>query len=616
MTLRNKTPEKILVNTEFLKNAVSDDREIKNLEREIETSRGLFWALLSGLLACLLPLITSGGDWKPWVRVVIILLSIGYGLGTLWFLVRFLQSKKRLAIKQPHSLEDRVIDESKDKIRYTALLIICYQKAKTGEVKFMTEKSGNYIIHCNMDPSKSINDQSESIINYLGTTYNVQRGSIQKITPLSEDPFYSIKPIHEKETQNGFVFYQIRLRKKVKQELVNHRDVAWKSIQEMEEMPELMGRNQDIITALKDNKTKISDSFEDYYGPIHIIWNITNKCPYNCAICATQDSTRDEISTDSKLRILNNIFGIKEKISTLDFAGGDPMCDEEIRAVIMQAINSLGEEHVSVTTTGKGLQALASEAEEETAKLLKKCEITIDASHDNLNQGTEQSSFSRKSSEYNGHNYEQLLLSLDNFQSLIINIPIIDADLNDIEINHLMSKLLKLKEGVPGIHIEAQIIRLMPVGAFSTNYRAEEYQNYNPIGVAKQIKNCVEQVGIPCRFHCSLRVLPDMDSNCSRCSMLERKIAIDCSGNLFACTWGAYLPMPAGAPISQNPFYLGNLTTENMRSILEGQGKKTAAYKRISRDVANNLPKPYCEAVSWFFQPTMEENHDPLSKQQ
>lgn len=186
------------------------------------------------------------------------------------------------------------------------------------------------------------------------------KNQIEDVLPLSREPFFSIKPIHGETTQNGFVFFQIKLKKKAKQNLTSHRDVAWKSIQEMEGMPELMGRNQDIVMALNENKTRIVDSFEDLYGPIHVIWNITKKCPYNCAFCATNDVSRKELCTEEKLKVFNHIFSIKEKISTLDFAGGDPMYDSGIRTVIIQAINSLGEDHVSVTTTGKGIQAIPS----------------------------------------------------------------------------------------------------------------------------------------------------------------------------------------------------------------------------------------------------------------
>ena len=96
--------------------------------------------------------------------------------------------------------------------------------------------------------------------------------------------------------------------------------------------------------------------------------------------------------------------------------------------------------------------------------------------------------------------------------------------------------------------------------------------------------------------------------------MLDKKIGIDCSGNVFACTWGAYLRLPDKYDITHNPFYLGNLVSTDLKTIINGQENKTLAYKRITRDISNKTPRSYCETVSWFFKNTVDENNDPLSK--
>lgn len=615
MNVREKTPDKILVNVEFLKNAISESETEKNTLKEYENSKNMLIALGSALISCLLTLIPSWSKWGIGLKISISLISGSFFIGSLWFLIKLLQTKKVLKKLDYQDLNAHIIDEAKKKIRYTALLIISFQKSKTGEVTFMTEKQGNYLIHCDMDPYKKIEDQKENIINYLATTYNIPKKQIVSIDPLSNEPFFNIKPIHKEETQNGFVFFQIKIKKKAKQDLVNHKDVSWKTIAEMEGMPDLMGRNQDIVMALNEIKTKISDTFEDSYGPLHIIWNITKKCPYNCAFCATKDDSRPELNTVEKLQVLHHIFSAKEYISTLDFAGGDPMYDDGIRTVILNAINSLGEEHVSITTTGKGIQAIGNTAEEDISKLLSRCEITIDASHENLTSKSVQSIFSRKSPEYCNHNFSQIQMASDNLQNLIINIPLIDCTLSDEEVDNLLAKLLKLKQDFSEIHIEAQIIRLMPVGAFGDNDAYNnEYAKYNPLDLAKNLKTRIDNIGIPCRYHCSLRVLPKLGSCDARCNMLTKKLGIDCSGNVFACTWGAYLNMP-NKEITQNPFYLGNLVSSNLKSILEGQKSKTPAYKRISREIANQGNKPYCEAISWYFTGNVSENNDPLAKE-
>lgn len=616
MKVKEITPDKILVNVDFLKSAVMHDKVQKETQTEHENSKSISLALSGGLTSCLLTLIPSWNSWGTPLKALITILSFVFFVFLLWYLIKLIQSGKRLKSMEQIGLDKYIIAEAKSKIRYTAILIVCYQKAKTGEVKFMTERKGNYIVHCNMDQNMTVFEQKVGIINYLATSYNIQRNQIMDVVPLDLEPFFSIKPIHGTETQNSFVFFQIRFKKKIRQDLLNHQDVTWKTIQEMEEMPELMGRNRDIVMALRENKVKIADSFEDLHGPVHIIWNITNQCPYNCKICATRDESRYELSTEEKLQVLNHIFSAKEKISVLDFAGGDPMVDQGIRTVIMQAINSLGEEHISVTTTGKGIQAMEALSEEDMSKLLRRCEITIDASHESLAHDSTESFFSRNSPEYCNHNYSQIRSISESLQYLMINIPIIDDDLTDNEISTLITKLSRLKQDYSEMEIKAKIIRLMPVGAFteSYSYNASKYKNYQPIDVAKKIKTRVEEIGISCRFHCSLRVLPDVGMCDSRCNMLNQKIGIDCSGNVFACAWGAYLHLSNDSDITKNPFYLGNLVTSELKSILSEQANKTKAFKRIYKDISKQTSKKYCEAVSWFFKRVVDENNDPLSR--
>lgn len=615
MVVKERTPDKLLVNVDFLKAAILENQNQKETKEEFENSKNMFLALAGGLLSCLLTLIPSWTGWNIWLKITISAFSIVFFGADFWYFVKMIQSGNKLKTMEQQNLEECIINGAKDEILYTALLIICYQKSKSGEVKFMTEKNGNFLIHCNMDSSKTAIEQKEHIINYLATSYDVKKNYVIDVLPLSENPFFSIKPIHGEIKQNGFILFQVKLKKRVKERLLNRHDASWKSIGEMEGLPDLMGRNQDIVMALRENETGIVDSFGDAYGPMHIVWNITKECPYHCAICATRDESRQELSTEDKLRVLNNIFSAKENIDILDFAGGDPMYRSEVRTVIMQAINSLGEDHISITTTGRGIQEADNIPEEEISRLLRKCEITIDASHENLAQDLDKSVFPRNSPEYCSHNYEQIQVASENLQHLIINIPLLDDDLSDDEINNLIEKLCRLKQNYSEIRIEAEIIRLMPVGGFSECYTdIDKYKNYHPLDMAKKISDAIAKMGISCRYHCSLRVLPGLNICDKRCNMLEKKIGIDCAGNVFACTWGAYLQLPEKYNIKQNPFYLGNLVSNRLKDILNGQVNRTNAYRRLSRDISNQTYKPYCETISWFFEQKVDRNGDPLSE--
>ena len=70
-----------------------------------------------------------------------------------------------------------------------------------------------------MEPGKEVIEQKESIINYLAATYDVQKSHIRDILPLSEAPFFSIKPVHGETQQNGFILFQVKLKKNAKQQL-------------------------------------------------------------------------------------------------------------------------------------------------------------------------------------------------------------------------------------------------------------------------------------------------------------------------------------------------------------------------------------------------------------
>ena len=127
--------------------------------------------------------------------------------------------------------------------------------------------------------------------------------------------------------------------------------------------------------------------------------------------------------------------------------------------------------------------------------------------------------------------------------------------------------------------------------------------------MARKIKTRLEQAGIKCKLHCSLRVLPCFsgDNDDNHCSMLEKKIGIDCAGNVFACAWAGYVN---GIGATQNPYYLGNLTRVSLKDILEGR-HPTSQYHILFNEINNN--RPYCSVISQVIGNTPFENHDPLS---
>ena len=151
----------------------------------------------------------------------------------------------------------------------------------------------------------------------------------------------------------------------------------------------------------------------------------------------------------------------------------------------------------------------------------------------------------------------------------------------------------------------------MPVGRLGVNIDKNLYKEYNPIETVKLIIEKVKSLDITCKPHCSLRILPQLSScvKTNHCEMLERKIGIDCAGNVYACAWGAYLP---NCSPTDNPFYLGNLTKTSLIKILDGGGKLTK-YSTIINEIESQNYHNYCSVVSYYINKTPYENYDPLS---
>jgi len=84
-----------------------------------------------------------------------------------------------------------------------------------------------------------------------------------------------------------------------------------------------------------------------------IIWNITNKCPYDCSFCCLDaNSPVQDISLEDKLKIVRNLDSDSIRI---DVSGGEPLIDEENILVMRELAKKFGRDKVSITSTGKGL---------------------------------------------------------------------------------------------------------------------------------------------------------------------------------------------------------------------------------------------------------------------
>ncbi len=212
--------------------------------------------------------------------------------------------------------------------------------------------------------------------------------------------------------------------------------------------------------------------------------------------------------------------------------------------------------------------------------------------------------------DYSTHNIAQLNEQLFDVKKITINMPIINDNISDASKAKLIRQIKEIRKINPNMDISINMIRLMPVGKMAHNYP----EKYNPEVLVKDLIRKITPLKVNTKnyLHCSLNASQKFTNSKRPCGMLERKIGIDCAGNVFACAWSAYLmDFKTKKPfesIEKNPFYLGNLLNDELPQILSGQ--HAIAMKSRIKD----KKMFYCPLISYYYSGQWYNNNDPLSK--
>ncbi len=604
-----KLPE-VLISSDGI-SSILQTYQSKVAAREAEQrNKGLTITMLIEAVSSLILLLSGLNSMDKWLLLFIGIVGVVEVIYTAICGSKWYEANKLLkdGAVNDINLENMVIQKAKESMRYTAIVCVTYKNK--GEVQYLVGQD-YFLPHCRMDADSTIYNQADSIKQSLHDDFSIQEKDIIEVVPLDENIHFSIKPIHGTIQMNAYVFYRVKINVQAKNSLTEQNERRrWMSLERMLKTPDAVASNKDVLDLLGDFP-KIGDSFQNRVGNISIIWNITSACSYNCAICATHDDSRHELSAADKMKVLNNIATAKGQIKSLDFAGGDPLSKEETVSLIQAAIGQLGADKVSVTTTGMGISGLK---ENQLHDQIRHCEITIDAAHSNIRKSDEEiSAISRGEDTYCQTNIEQIDSVLEYAETLTINIPVINDDLTEKELEELVEKIVFIKNRHRNIEIDALLIRLMPVGKMLSTIEKTTYEKYNPVKIIKTLKAQLEAHGIPCKLHCSLRVLPCFGSKFSGqyCTMLKTKIGIDCAGNVFACAWGAYSTQDMD--VTSNPFYLGSLLHHSLVSILDGTAGRTKQYRQIFSEINNEEHRQFCSVVSYYSKGDMLKNADYLA---
>lgn len=535
-----KSPEKILVSNSDI-NTICNEFIQKNIVEK------WFVFMLGVILPSWLSFFTLlNATWTTFNTVfTTILVILTWVTVILGFITR--KNAKRFSIeKQIEEKADRDSD-------YTALFIIARIKINSDgkkiiQVLVQEKKTWNcdFLPYWEINKTIPLEEQKATFCNGLSGKLNIQSKDI-KIRHLEDERCYSIKIAVPEQVEKLFQyeFYTVTISSYLEHDLLNR--YKWMDIDSLAEDANTVRVNGDVVDNLIRIKSRIIDSFTSYDlsdNTIKIIWNITDKCSFNCKICATHCEQKKELAENEKAKVLLSLMSMRNTIRELNFAGGDPLVSEESKKIIKYAMEVIDKNKISVTTTGRGIEQLN---EAEKIVFLNNCVVSLDT-FDFNSEGV------RNSVDYNKMNARNSMRFRKYMSKLRVNVPIVDTNMEVSDIQNLVIQINKINPD------EVSLIRLMPVGRqsvdnYPANYSAEKF-----IHIFEQNLNSTIQLHIHCSLRCQYCINED------KCTMLTQKIGIDCEGNVFACCWAGYL----NCTLADNPFYIGNLLEHDLDEILKG----------------------------------------------
>ncbi len=467
--------------------------------------------------------------------------------------------------------------ESKD---FTAIALM---KAQIGGIpKILVKRQESwqsyFLPYCHFKENDTEEAIKKSLTEEIAHILDIPRHIIE-ITKYDDKPlFYRIKKNVSQDTTRliQFRFYFVTLGKDMGRNrfMKSHfSQFGWKSKLELSQDAGTVSNNGDVLAimdqesllqkapyAFSDNRLSFGESDKAF----RIIWTITNKCKYDCKLCATNSSWKADggLEYEKKQKVLMNIASINLNIASLDISGGDPLLDTNDQKIIQQCYRLLPFTKISVTTTAAGLDCIPVS---EVSNTVRSCDITYDIpckKYENEKEG-EHPKKRLRTYEYNKSNFQKLLgireagLMID----LNIHVPIHTETTNRKDIESLLEDLNKIQPK------SIKFIRLMPVGRLSpeaiTGYKPEEFMSL--------VDQIVKEKGYDFKkisMSCALKTQPNIFRNnkARACPMRDEKLGIDSNGNVFACMWAAYLKKYE--KVEENPFYLGNLLEESLYDII------------------------------------------------
>lgn len=275
------------------------------------------------------------------------------------------------------------------------------------------------------------------------------------------------------------------------------------------------------------------------FNKIRVVWNLTNKCPFNCPMCVASANTRIEKDIDKNL-ILQSILSFGKENVNIDFSGGDPLFLDKDIEIVKKASEILGRDNISISSTGLSLSKLS---DEELILLSSSYDMTYDFPK-------QYSEYDIRDKRYNSLNYEQCKRLKKLGLNVDIFIPVRNID--EVYFEQLAKDIWEINP------TSVKLLKCMPL---NNHFDTSAIDNSILVSLFKKY---LEKFGYKgsVSINCALKEDFKIDNGCNM--LTERKVGLDQFGNLYTCIWASDLLIEK----NDNPFYLGNLTEYSLLEIL------------------------------------------------
>jgi len=275
------------------------------------------------------------------------------------------------------------------------------------------------------------------------------------------------------------------------------------------------------------------------FNKIRVVWNLTNKCPFNCPMCVASANTRIEKDIDKNL-ILQSILSFGKENVNIDFSGGDPLFLDKDIEIVKKASEILGRDNISISSTGLSLSKLS---DEELILLSSSYDMTYDFPK-------QYSEYDIRDKRYNSLNYEQCKRLKKLGLNVDIFIPVRNID--EVYFEQLAKDICEINP------TSVKLLKCMPL---NNHFDTSAIDNSILVSLFKKY---LEKFGYKgsVSINCALKEDFKIDNGCNM--LTERKVGLDQFGNLYTCIWASDLLIEK----NDNPFYLGNLTECSLLEIL------------------------------------------------